>query len=136
VAYIISDEPASVSKSSAAAVTAAPRSRLSRGTFDQQLDVYRLAKSERGHGRMRRLWNEFAEDSPGIARLVASYDAMERQADAVARDELDDLLAKAAASPAPAVPAEPAWLTSLRNSPDPAQREAAWRIEARRYGAA
>lgn len=71
----------------------APVSALSRASWDRQVDVYKLALM--GSGDCRRLWNDFAGDSPGIARLIVKSVQQERQDEAAANEKLDGRLREA-----------------------------------------
>jgi len=109
------------------------RSALSRADFDRQRDIYKLAA--KGIGSCRRLWNDFEREDPAAARLVIADVRAEKSRDVEANRHLDVVLAKAE-KPKKAKPEKPskaaareqeAFLKSLLNSPDPAEREYAWK---------
>ena len=66
---------------------------LSRAPFDRQRDIYKLAKM--GSGDCRRLWNDFAAEVPGIARLVVADVENERREDAEITAGIDKRLRSA-----------------------------------------
>jgi len=80
-------------KGTAAGAVAAPVSPLVRAPFDRQRDTLKLARM--GNADCKRLWNSFAEEAPGLARLVVADVERERQEDAEATDKVDKRLRQA-----------------------------------------
>ena len=85
MAHIIKDDNSFVTKGASGIVDQVD--------FFRQLDIYRLAL--RGDGQCRRLWNDYASQDPGGARLVIKYDAAGKADRENARREIDDVLVKA-----------------------------------------
>jgi hypothetical protein len=86
VAYIVSENGRAVVNKSAA-------SPLARADIDRVLDCYRLALM--GNGQSRRMWNDFAAESPDTARLIVKLDQAEKGERAEANALLDGVLIKA-----------------------------------------
>jgi hypothetical protein len=86
VAYIVSENGRAVVNKSAA-------SPLARADIDRVLDCYRLALM--GNGQSRRMWNDFAAESPDTARLIVKLDQAEKGGRAEANALLDGVLIKA-----------------------------------------
>ena len=84
-----------------------------------------------GNSSCRRLWDEFAQQDPGNARLVIADVNADAALAVKANRHLDTVLAKSETKPktkkskAPKSASNEAWLSSLLTSPDPAEREAA-----------
>lgn len=57
-----------ISKGDTASAVASPVSPLVRAPFDRQRDVLKLARM--GNRDCKRMWNSFAAEDPGMARLV------------------------------------------------------------------
>lgn len=120
-------------------VTKSMTSELSKVDFDRCRDIYRLGKM--GNAASRRLWNDYARENPGMARLVIADVESDAAASAKAARSVDKVLAKgekpkkakknlAALTPSkfaskPEVRETEAYLRSLLSSSDPSIREAA-----------
>jgi hypothetical protein len=76
-----------------AGALAAPVSPLVRAPFDRQRDTLKLARM--GNADCKRLWNSFAEEAPGLARLVVADVDRERAEDAAATEKVDARLREA-----------------------------------------
>jgi hypothetical protein len=74
-------------------VVPAPVSPLVRAPFDRQRDTLKLARM--GNADCKRLWNSFAEEAPGLARLVVADVENERRGDAAATEKVDKRLRQA-----------------------------------------
>ena len=66
---------------------------LARAPFDRQRDIYKLALM--GSGDCKRMWNDFASEVPGIARLVVADVENERAEDARVTKSVDKRLRRA-----------------------------------------
>jgi hypothetical protein len=117
-------------------ITAAPASALARAPWDRLIDVFKLAKM--GNADCRRMWNDYAVEAPGTARLVVKSVQAEALEDARVTAKVDKRLRRAeksagpvkvtkARKKAPAVPQDgpDAALAAWLDSSDPWQRETA-----------
>jgi hypothetical protein len=117
-------------------VVAASTSPLARAPWDRLIDVFKLAKM--GNADCRRMWNSYAAEVPGTARLVVKSVEAEALEDSQVTAKIDKRLRRAekSAGPvrvtkarkrAPAVSQDgpDATLAAWLNSPDPWQRETA-----------
>lgn len=66
---------------------------LVRADWEQRIDLLKMA--QKGWGDCRRIWNEFAEQCPADARLVAKFVASDHQETAKANREVNKVLARA-----------------------------------------
>jgi endonuclease III len=113
------------------------RCALSRADFSRQRDVYKLAKR---NPECRRLWEEFARESPAAARLVVADITSDKAKDQAANRHLDKVLAKAEKprkisksakrelleiARQPALTPEQRAYAAFRDSANPSDREAA-----------
>ena len=108
---------------------------LSRASHDRRRDVYLLAQM--GEKASRRLWDEFAAESPGQARIVVADVEMDKALGVAANKHLDRVLVKSekkAKKPDKRTPdrrtveamtEREKYLRSLLDSPDPSLREGA-----------
>lgn len=121
VAYIIDDQVLTKSET---------RCALSRASFDRQRDIFKLAGM--GNASCRRLWDEFAREEPGNARLVMADVNADKALAVKANRHLDKVLGKSekpkvkkSRKPAPELTEREKFLRAALNSPNPAEREAA-----------
>jgi hypothetical protein len=74
-------------------VVAASTSPLARAPWDRLIDVYKLAKM--GNADCRRMWNSYAQEVPGTARLVVKSVQAETAEDARVTAKVDKRLRRA-----------------------------------------
>ena len=107
---------------------------LGEADYSRQRDMFKLAMM--GSAQCKRLWNDFAEDEPAMARVIVADVATEKAERIKANKAMDKILVKAenkpkvtkSKSPKTAINAksEKAYYRALLNSPDPVERETAW----------
>lgn len=116
-----------------------PKSPLTRAPWDRKVDIFKLARM--GESASVRLWNDFAQESPQVARLVKADVELDERANRKATKQVDKVLTKSESKPKKAknlnalkanksaskgeARETAAYLRSLLSSNDPSIREAA-----------